>query len=69
MPSQTHGEAGNILHIDVVAGGLTEKDYRAATKTRVGPKTVAQVKANIRKTEALIKEGKLSPNKRKETRK
>lgn len=61
----SHGQEGNILHSEVVKGGLTDKDYLAATKTKVGPKTVQQVKANIRKTETLIKTGKLSPSKRK----
>jgi hypothetical protein len=65
LPAQGHGDPRNITHEDVERGGLNDGDYLAATKTKVGPSTIAKVKANIAKTEELIKNGKLDKNARK----
>lgn len=64
LPANGHGDIRNITHQDYVRGGLNDGDYLAATKTRVGPSTIAQVKKNIVDTEDRIKSGKLDPNKK-----
>lgn len=63
LPANTHGDEHNITHTMYLRGKLTRAMYEAAAKTKVGPGTVAKVKANIAKTEKLIAQGKLSPTK------
>jgi hypothetical protein len=64
LPNVTHHDARNILHRDMVKGKVSERQYMEATRTSVGPKTIAQVKRNVAKTEKLIADGKLDINKR-----
>lgn len=64
LPQAQHKDRRNILHSDVVRGKVSERQYKEATRTSVGPDTVAKVKANIRRTERLIAAGKLDPDKK-----
>ena len=68
LPANGHSDTRNLTHEKVQAAGglegLSEAQLLAATKTRVGPKTVTEVRKNIRDTEARIHSGKLAKGKR-----
>lgn len=64
LPANNHGDSRNLTHQRVQRAHPSTDALEAATQTKVGPESVATVRRNIALTEAAIRSGKLSADKR-----